>query len=172
VAATTVVGAGVFALRGVSDARPHRSESSLAAVTDGTPGTASHEATVAAAPGTADALAPKTAAVDPGIVVGNAPVPNPVGVSPVIGPVEAARSTAPLVEPGRDRPSTLADGSSSPRVTLARRAVDALLAGDRATALLHYRELSRSNPGHDAYREAVRMLDPSGSTSSVERLSR
>jgi hypothetical protein len=48
-------------------------------------------------------------------------------------------------------------------VTLARQAVDALLAGDRVRALRHYRELAQSAPERGVYREAVRRLDPSAS---------
>lgn len=44
--------------------------------------------------------------------------------------------------------------------TLARQAVDALLAGDRARALLLYRELSRKAPAREDYRKAVRLLTP------------
>jgi hypothetical protein len=58
-------------------------------------------------------------------------------------------------------PLPLALSSSAPHeLTLARQAVDALLAGDRPRALQLYGELARRSPDRDAYREAVRLLSP------------
>jgi hypothetical protein len=70
-------------------------------------------------------------------------------------------------KPLRDEPAAAPDSNGLNGVTLARQAVDALLTGDRAKALLHYRELSRRAPEHDVYREAVRRLSPSASKSEA-----
>jgi hypothetical protein len=114
------------------------------------------------------------------------PVPTRAPVAPhavVEAPVEAAiaapsNASPPLVEaqvpgpsPKRARAPKVAhvklamahDSSGSNGVTLARQAVDALIAGDRPKALEHYRELSRSAPDREVYREAVRLLARSAS---------
>jgi hypothetical protein len=59
--------------------------------------------------------------------------------------------------------ATPPDSSASGQVTLARQAVDALLAGDRPRALLHYKDLTRTAPDREVYREAVRLLAPAAS---------
>lgn len=90
------------------------------------------------------------------VAAGAAPSP-PVAVAPVAAaPVAAAPAEV-------HAPRAAELGVSTPdgrphELTLARRAVDALLAGDHATALQHYRELSRIEPERRAYREAVRLL--------------
>lgn len=50
--------------------------------------------------------------------------------------------------------------------TLARQAVDAVLAGDRARALDLYRELSRRAPQSEVYREATRILSRAAAPST------
>jgi hypothetical protein len=67
-------------------------------------------------------------------------------------------------KPFHDKQPTARDNSVSNEGTLARQAVDALLAGDRPRALLYYRELSRKAPDRRVYREAVRLLAPSAPT--------
>lgn len=97
-----------------------------------------------------------------------APAP-PARVAPAeVPPAEVPRAEAPRIEvvndqPARDNPAATLDSSAPHEATLARRAVDALLAGDRAKALRHYRELSRKEPERRAYREAVRLLAPAPS---------
>jgi hypothetical protein len=82
---------------------------------------------------------------------------------------EPSRSEPSPAEPSRDRPSAAPDGKTSHEVTLARQAVDALLAGDRPKALQHYRELSRKAPDRDAYREAVRLLSAATASPQLVR---
>jgi hypothetical protein len=73
---------------------------------------------------------------------------------------------APLGAPSRDRVVPVREGAAPAGATLARQAVDALIAGDRASALLHYQELSRTAPEREVYRAAVRLLAPSAPAGS------
>jgi hypothetical protein len=84
--------------------------------------------------------------------------PSAAPPPPPAAPVEVAPVEASHPPPAPAHLAATPDGSAPHEATLARRAVDALLAGDRATALRHYRELSRREPGRRAYREAVRLL--------------
>jgi hypothetical protein len=107
----------------------------------------------------ATASAPSTARAPAATIAAATPIAAPAE------PLPAEPSPAePLPAEPHERPATAPDGNASHDVTLARQAVDALLAGDRPRALEHYRELSRRAPDRDAYREAVRLL--SASTSS------
>jgi hypothetical protein len=102
-----------------------------------------------------------------GVKPSAAPLPPPAAPVELARAEEAPAEVAPVqvaaAEPMPAAPVRAAlpatPGSKAPHaVTLARRAVDALLAGDRATALRHYRELSLEEPERRAYREAVRLL--------------
>jgi hypothetical protein len=87
------------------------------------------------------------------------PLPPPGELAPAeAAPPEVASAEAMPAPPARAALPATPDGKAQHSVTLARRAVDALLAGDRATALRHYRELSLEEPERRAYREAVRLL--------------
>jgi hypothetical protein len=91
------------------------------------------------------------------------PPAAPVEVAPEEAPAEEAPAevapAVPMPAPPARGARAVAPDSPAPRsVTLARRAVDALLAGDRATALRHYRALSLEEPERRVYREAVRLL--------------
>jgi hypothetical protein len=77
----------------------------------------------------------------------------PVGAAPSEGEVSAA-----AVPSSAERGSPPNPSSAPGSATRARRAVDALLAGDRVAALQLYRELSREEPGRRVYHEAVRLL--------------
>jgi hypothetical protein len=106
-----------------------------------------------------------------------APLPQPAPrievATAAVATVEAASAEAPPAgvpvlevapaEVARDNTAATPDSTAPHERTLARRAVDALIAGDRATALQHYRELSRKEPERRAYREAVRLLAPAPS---------
>lgn len=102
-------------------------------------------------------------------------------------PTSLSTATAPSGERGERRVPALAErreldsdqttslggvSSQSARETdaepmLARRAVDAVLAGDRGRALDLYRELSRRTPQSEVYREATRILARSAAPSST-----
>jgi hypothetical protein len=83
----------------------------------------------------------------------------PAEVAPAeVAPAEVAPADPMPAPPARGALPATPDSKAPHSVTLARRAVDALLAGDRATALRHYRELSLEEPERRAYREAVRRL--------------
>jgi hypothetical protein len=97
-----------------------------------------------------------------GVKPSAAPLPPPIAAVEV-APAEATAAENAAAEPSPAPPVRAAlpatPASKAPHsLTLARRAVDALLAGDRATALRHYRELSLEEPERRAYREAVRLL--------------
>jgi hypothetical protein len=83
--------------------------------------------------------------------------PADVTAAEVAAAEVAAAKPMPAV-PARGALPATPDDRSPHSVTLARRAVDALLAGDRATALRHYRALSLEEPEQRAYREAARLL--------------
>lgn len=92
-----------------------------------------------------------------------APLPPPV-TAVEVAPAEAAPAEPSPAPPARAALLATPDSKAPHSLTLARRAVDALLAGDRATALRHYRELSLEEPERRAYREAVRLLASAPST--------
>jgi hypothetical protein len=142
VALAVVVSAGTLLGRGVAKrARPKPSPTAAAP----------------ARPAATGATAAKKATEPPAT-----PAPEPpTARAPAVALV--AEAAAPAEEIRAPRP-TPADNDPSHETTLARQAVDALLAGDRPTALRHYRELSRKEPGRGAYREAVRLLAASAST--------
>jgi hypothetical protein len=92
------------------------------------------------------------------------PLPPPAELAPAeaappeVASVEVAPAEAMPAPRARDALPATPDSKAQHSVTLARQAVDALLAGDRATALRHYRQLSLEEPERRAYREAVRLL--------------
>jgi hypothetical protein len=100
-----------------------------------------------------------------------APSPPPADAMPSAAvPPEPFAQRTPRIRvapspPLGDKPANASSGGGSSEATLARQAVDALLAGDRSAALQHYRELSRTAPDRRVYREAVRLLSPSTSSS-------
>jgi hypothetical protein len=109
--------------------------------------------------GSASAAAPapsRAARVEPQ----PAPLPPPAPASVEMPAAEAPGAGVIHAPPAQDKPIATPESSPPHAATLARRAVDALLAGDRATALRHYRELSLEEPERRAYREAVRLLVP------------
>lgn len=124
----------------------------------------------------AKTAAAKPAAARPAVSSSAAAAPEPsAAVRPAaVVPVTDARVEAARVESApaeRETPAAAATPVASPKAasladppsaassaTLSRRAVDALLAGDRAAALPLYRQLARAEPERRVYREAVRLL--------------
>ena len=93
-----------------------------------------------------------------------APAPAPLRAAPaatVSAPPARAAHVEPIVNastaPAVPETADVAPGE----LTLARRAVDAVLSGDRSRAREYYQQLSRQAPDREVYREALRLLAPS-----------